>query len=189
MARLLWPLAADYPVATGVAVALFAGYAIPFVLLVRRLDFLEREHPLLLGTAGAWGGLVAVVAAAPADVALQHLLAKAFSPALAATWGPALAAPTVEEPLKVLGVLAIALATRSQINSVVDGMVYGALVGLGFQVVEDLLYAVNATALAGRGDSVPPVVDTFLLRGFLGGLWSHTLFSAVAGAGVAYLLV
>jgi protease PrsW len=189
VARLLWPLATGYPIATGVAVALFAGYAVPFVVLIRRLDFLEREHPLLLGSAGAWGALVAVAAAAPADVALQHLLARGFSPALVATWGPALAAPTVEEPLKVLGVLAIAFATRSQINSMVDGMVYGALAGLGFQVVEDILYAVNATALAGRGDTVPPVVSAFLLRGFLGGLWSHTLFSAVAGAGVAYVLV
>jgi hypothetical protein len=32
------------------------------------------------------------------------------------------------------------------------------------------------------------VIGSFLLRGFLGGLWSHTLFSALAGAGVAYVV-
>jgi hypothetical protein len=33
------------------------------------------------------------------------------------------------------------------------------------------------------------VVATIFLRGFLAGLWSHTLFSALAGAGVGYLVV
>ncbi len=43
--------------------------------------------------------------------------------------------------------------------------------------------------MAGQGDQVGPVVVTFFLRGFLAGLWSHTLFSALAGAGVAYFVV
>jgi hypothetical protein len=72
---------------------------------------------------------------------------------------------------------------------VLDGVVYGALVGLGFQVVENVVYAVNAVALRGNGDQMAPVVSTFFLRGFLAGLWSHTLFSALAGAGVAYVVV
>ena len=45
----------------------------------------------------------------------------------------------------------IVLIARAQVNSVLDGMVYGALVGLGFQVVEDIVYAVNAVAVAGTG--------------------------------------
>ena len=80
----------------------------------------------------------------------------------------------------------IALLAGSQINSVLDGFVYGALAGLGFQVVENIVFALNAVDLAGAGDRGGPVVATFLLRGFLGGLWSHTLFTALAGAGVAY---
>jgi hypothetical protein len=32
-------------------------------------------------------------------------------------------------------------------------------------------------------------VVTFFLRGFIAGLWSHTLFSALAGAGVAFFVV
>jgi hypothetical protein len=67
--------------------------------------------------------------------------------------------------------------------------VYGALVGLGFQVVEDILFAVNAVAVQAGSDRLGPVVVTFLLRGFLGGLWSHTLFTGMAGAGVAYALI
>jgi RsiW-degrading membrane proteinase PrsW (M82 family) len=178
--------ARGYPVAAGTAIGLFALYAVPFVLVVRGLDFFEREPPLLLLAAFGWGGLVATATALPGDAAGHDLLAKLVSPGFAASWGPAVAGPTVEELAKTLGVVIIVLIAKAQVNSVVDGLVYGAFVGLGFQVVENVVYALNAVALAGRGDRVAPVIGTFLLRGFLGGLWSHTLFSALAGAGVAF---
>lgn len=178
-----------YPAATLTAVALFALYAVPFWIFVGALDYLEREPPLLLATAFAWGALVATSSAIPGSMAIHNLLAKLRSPEFAASWGPAIAGPTVEEVVKTLGIVAIVLIARAQVNSVLDGVVYGALVGLGFQVVENIVHAVNAVALAGAGDEVGPVVATFLLRGFLAGLWSHALFGALAGAGVAYVVV
>jgi RsiW-degrading membrane proteinase PrsW (M82 family) len=179
----------EFPVATGTAVTLFALYAVPFLIFVAALDYLEREPPLLLATALAWGGLVATTISIRGVAAVHNLLAKLVSPAFAAEWGSALAGPTVEEVAKALGVVAIVLVAKAQVNSVLDGVVYGALVGLGFQVVENLAYAVNAVAMGGRGDTAAPVVATFLLRGFLFGLWSHTLFTALAGAGIGYLVV
>jgi protease PrsW len=178
-----------YPTATIVAAVLFTLYAVPFVIVARSIDFLEREPNLLLAGAAGWGGLVATTTAISGNSAVHDLLAKLVSPTFAASWGPAISAPAIEELLKTLGVVVIALVARKQINSVVDGAVYGAFVGLGFQVVEDFIYAVNAVAIAGRGDRVGPVIVTFFLRGFLAGLWSHTLFSALAGAGVAYFVV
>lgn len=179
----------EYPVAATTALVLFALYAVPFVIFVRAVDYLEREPPLLLATAFGWGGLVATSAALSGTPALHELLAKTVSPGFAASWGPALAGPTTEEILKLLGVVVIALVAGRQINSVLDGFVYGALVGLGFQVVENVVFALNAVDLAGGGDRAGPVVATFLMRGFLGGLWSHTLFTALAGAGIAYVVV
>jgi RsiW-degrading membrane proteinase PrsW (M82 family) len=178
-----------YPKATAVAVGLFLVYAVPFVLLVRVIDYLEREPVLLQGAAVAWGGLVATSAAISGSTAVQDILAKLATPRFATDWGPAVGGVAIEEILKVLGVVMIALLARSRINSMVDGFVYGALVGLGFQVVEDVVFAVNAVAVSSGTDQVGPVVATFLLRGFLGGLWSHTLFTALSGAGVAYFLV
>lgn len=180
---------AEYPVATTAALALFAVYAVPFWLFVSALDYMEREPPLLLAIAFGWGGLVATTVSAPGSIAIQNMLAKLHSPAFAAAWGSAIAGPTVEEIVKTLGIVAIVLIARAQINSVLDGVIYGSLVGLGFQVVEDVVYAVSAVAAAGRGDDVGPVVATFFVRGFLAGLWSHTLFSALAGAGVASAVV
>jgi protease PrsW len=178
-----------YPVATLAAIALFALYAVPFWFLIGALDYLEREPPLLMATAFAWGALVATSNAIPGSTALHDILAKTVSPEFSADWGPAIAGPTVEEVLKTLGVVAVVLIARAQVNSVLDGVVYGALVGLGFEIVEDIVYAVSAVALAGGGDRVAPVVATFFLRGFLAGLWSHMLFSALAGAGIGYLVV
>ena len=178
-----------YPTATFTATVLFALLAVPFWLFLADLDFLEPEPVAMQVMAFAWGGLVATSVSIPASAALEDLVAKLGSPGLAADWGAALAGPTVEEIAKTLGIVAIVLIARTQINSVLDGVVYGAMVGLGFQIVEDIVFALGAVALAGRGDSVQPVVATFLLRGFLSGVWSHTLFGALAGAGLGYLVV
>ncbi|HEY0533006.1 MAG TPA: PrsW family intramembrane metalloprotease [Actinoplanes sp.] len=178
-----------YPLATATSVALFALLAVPFWFFVTELDFLEREPTGLLVLAFAWGGLVATAVSIPGSAALEDLVAKLGSPHLAADWGAALAGPTVEEIAKTLGVVAIVLIARAQINSVLDGIVYGAMVGLGFQIVEDVVFSLAAVSLAGQGDRVQPVVATFLVRGFLSGIWSHTLFGALGGAGLGYLVV
>ncbi|HEX5741218.1 MAG TPA: PrsW family intramembrane metalloprotease [Pilimelia sp.] len=178
-----------FPVATTVAVLVFALYAVPFWSALASLDYLEREPAPLLAAAFAWGGLVATSLAFAGTPAAHNLLAKLASPGFAAAWGPAVAGATVEEIAKVLGVWAILLLAADRVNSVLDGFIFGALVGLGFQVVENVVYAIGAVALSGRGDQVDPVVTTLLLRGLLGGLWSHTLFTGLAGAGIGYLVV
>lgn len=180
---------ARFPAATITAIVLFALYAVPFWWFIASMDFMEREPPLLMATGFFWGAIVSTTTAMPGNRALLGLTAKLVSPDFAMVWGPAIASPFVEELLKALGLVMIILVARKQINSVLDGMVYGALIGLGFQVVENIFYALNAVEMRNAGDQVGPVVATFFLRGFLAGLWSHTLFSALAGAGIAWFLV
>ncbi|GGK95447.1 PrsW family intramembrane metalloprotease [Mangrovihabitans endophyticus] len=182
-------LGTEYPRAMLTATVLFALLAVPFWWFVVELDFLEREPAALLTMAFGWGAFVATSVSLPGGAALDDLVAKLGSPTLAADWGAALASPTVEEIAKAAGIAAIALVARGHVNSVLDGVVYGAMVGLGFQIVEDIVYALGAVALAGQGDEAQPVIATFLLRGFLAGVWSHTLFSALAGAGIGFLVV
>jgi RsiW-degrading membrane proteinase PrsW (M82 family) len=180
---------ADFPVATITASVLFTLYAVPFIVLLRMIDYLEREPARLQAMAALWGGLVATATAVSGGAAVQNLMAKLGSPALAAQWGQAVSGAAVEELVKVAGVIAIALVAPSHINGVVDGFVYGALVGLGFQTVENIAFSLNAVASDVGADAVGPVIATLLVRGFLSGLWSHTLFTGLAGAGVAYALV
>jgi RsiW-degrading membrane proteinase PrsW (M82 family) len=178
-----------YPLAMTTAFVMFGMYAVPFVLFIVNLDHLEREPPILLATAFTWGAVVVTATAVPGNVAADNLVAKLLSPRFAAMWGPALAGPTVEETLKFLGVLVIALLATAQVNSVVDGMVYGAMVGLGYQVMENVSYAAMAVQATGTGDRVEPVFTTFIARGIFAGPWSHTVFTALAGAGVGYAVV
>jgi protease PrsW len=189
VAAMVAPALIRYPRATSTAIVLFGLYAVPFVAFLVNLDYLEREPPVLLSTAFAWGALVVTAAAVPGDRAADDLVAKLISPRFAGAWGPALAGPTVEETLKFLGVVVIALIATAQVNSIVDGFVYGGMVGLGYQVVENIGYATTAVATTGTGDRVDPVFGVFIARGFLAGPWSHTVFTALAGAGVGYAVV
>ena len=61
---------ADYPVATAAALGLFTLYAVPFLIFVAALDYLEREPPLLHGDGVPWGGLVATSTAIRGNAAL-----------------------------------------------------------------------------------------------------------------------
>ncbi len=132
-----------FPVATVVAAALFILYAVPFVIVARSIDFFEPEPALLVGAAVGWGAVVATMTAISGNTAARAIVAKLVSPAFATAWGPAIIGPTLEEVLKTLGVVVIVLVARRQVNSVADGAVYGAFVGLGFQCVENFVDAVQ----------------------------------------------
>jgi hypothetical protein len=69
-----------------------------------------------------------------------------------------------------------------------DGFEYGAMIGLGFTVVEDVSYFINAVAAApGMVDQSGPVLDTFFVRVVAGGLYGHVLFTGLTGLGFTYI--
>jgi protease PrsW len=175
-----------FPVGGVLAIVVFTLYTIPFVWFIRRRDLFEPEPPVLLGVAFGWGALVATGGALAGNVAIAGLVAKWGGLTFAAEWTAAIAAPITEEVLKTLGVVVIAVLVKRAIGSTLDGMVYGAMVGLGFQVVENVVYCFNAIFLSGGESEVVPVVQMFVARGLLSGLWSHAMYSGLAGAGVGY---
>ena len=93
---------------------------------------------------------------------------------------PAVIAPLSEDTSRLLGVLLLlVLASRSRITAL-DGAVLGFLVGTGFEVMENLLYAVQA---GGGGESL----RSMLLRSLFGfGL--HPMWTAISGAVLAACL-
>lgn len=86
-----------------------------------------------------------------------------------------------EESLKLLGVAALFLLPRARLVSALDGLFRGAVLGLGFLVVEDYIYTVQQSA--GVGD----VVGFLVSRGFVAGLFAHASYTAptarILGAG------
>jgi protease PrsW len=134
-----------------------------------------------------WGATAATGCALLANQGLTGLWAKAAGVAFASNWSAALTAPVNEELLKVAGVVLIVLAAPRAIRGPLDGMIYGALTGLGFQVMENFTYALNNIPLTGATNPAAAVAISTVVRVGLTALGSHWAMTAVAGAGVGYL--
>ncbi|MDA1361147.1 PrsW family intramembrane metalloprotease [Glycomyces luteolus] len=123
---------------------------------------------------------------------MNGLLLAAWSRVLglegAGDWAAALTAPVNEEAVKAAGVMLLACVSTRLVRSTADGFVYGALVGFGFQLMENFTYGLNGVALAGGVDPVAATGQVLWVRILLTGIGSHWTMSAVAGAGIGYLV-
>lgn len=85
-------------------------------------------------------------------------------------------APFTEEFTKMIGIVAVA-SVRRHTDEVVDGIIYGAVIGLGFSATENLFYELQAMA------SGQAFLTTTVARTFSSSLL-HMTASAVAGYGI-----
>ena len=95
-----------------------------------------------------------------------------------------ISAPIVEELAKALGVLLLFWLLRPEFDNMRDGLVYGALVGLGFTWYEAALYVVNVYAKIG----VAAYGLQLGARYALFGLGGHALFTGLFGASLGFAL-
>jgi RsiW-degrading membrane proteinase PrsW (M82 family) len=170
------------------SVALLALYVVPVGIAIWLLDLYEREPISLVLAAFVWGGVIATGLAVTINTSLIEVVAKLFGPSFAQTWGVAIVPPPVEETLKYLGVVTILLIARNEIDDVLDGFVYGAVVGLGFAAVENVQYFIQAVANSGGADQIGPVLGMFFLRSLLIGAYMHVMWTGLTGAGLAYFV-
>jgi RsiW-degrading membrane proteinase PrsW (M82 family) len=155
-------------------------YAVPMFLLIYFLDLYEREPLSLVFGALLWGAFTATALSIISSSGWESLAFDLLGES-ALEWGAAVIAPPVEEILKGCGVVFIALIARSEIDDLLDGFVYGAMVGLGFTVVEDVLYFIGVF-----GGSIGGVLEGFFIRVVASGLYGHVLYSGLFGMAVAY---
>jgi len=135
-----------------------------------------------------WGGFAATGAmAANANSAIIALYGKVFGQVWALNWGAGLAAPFTEETAKGSGLLLlIALAPR-QVRTAFDGLILGAFIGLGFQIIEDISYAMTSAGTQFGANQIGASIGTIVLR-MVSGVAAHILYSAIFCAGLVYLL-
>jgi protease PrsW len=135
-----------------------------------------------------WGGFAATwTMAANANNAILALYVKAFGQAWTLDWGASLAAPFTEETAKGAGLLLlIALAPR-HVRTAFDGAILGAFIGLGFQIVEDIEYAMTSAGSQFGANQIGASIDTIMVR-MVSGVAPHILYSAIFCAGLIYLL-
>ena len=175
-----------YPGAWLLSVVLLAITAIPAAVVIYRFDQFEPEPVSMILAAVLWGGLVAISFAGLTNTYFLDLLQNVMSPSAFQSWGAAIVAPFDEELYKGAGLLILFLIARDEIGGVMDGLVYGAMIGLGFQTVENIQYFVHAAANSHGGGQITPVLSSFVLRVLISGVYSHTLFTALTGFGFAY---
>jgi protease PrsW len=134
-----------------------------------------------------WGGVVALAFAAIVNTAFLTFLQRIMSTRSVDAWGASIVAPIDEEFYKGAGLVMIYLIARHEIDGLMDGLVYGAMIGLGFQVMEDIQYFVHAAAQT-QGGGIGAVIGTFFVRVLIAGLYSHMLFTGLTGFGFAYFI-
>jgi RsiW-degrading membrane proteinase PrsW (M82 family) len=151
-----------------------------YVAVVWWLDRYEKEPLSLLAVAFAWGVLPAAALSIIAEVVLDVPLRLLPAPAAQLISASAVA-PAVEEVFKALILLTIVLGHYVQFDDVLDGIVYGALVGFGFAMTENLLYFFSAWSEGSPGQWGAVV----FLRAVLFGL-NHAFFTSIIGAGLGH---
>ena len=173
------------------ALVLAAVAALPALAVLRYLDRRERESWLLLLGLLLFGAVVSTgLALVLNEVAMPSFIGYLAAhgaagsglddPQVRAYLAAGFVAPVVEEPVKVLAIVLVLIFLRGEFDGVRDGLVYGALVGLGFNIAETALYVVQGYVVTGQA----PYVDQLLTRFVFLGLNGHVLFSAIAGAGI-----
>jgi protease PrsW len=155
------------------------------IALVLWADRLEPEPRGNLAFAFGWGAGIAALTALIINTAdLEYVT----MPALGASTGEYVAAtfgaPVVEETLKGLVLIGLLWRRRAELDGPTDGIIYAAMVGLGFAMIENVGYYINALVTPERG-GIALLGSTFVLRGLLSPLL-HPIFTSMTGLGVAY---
>jgi RsiW-degrading membrane proteinase PrsW (M82 family) len=164
--------------------ALFFGFVPMFLLaaFINWLDRYEKEPKLLLGAAFVWGVVIAGGGAYILNTAFGiTIYAVTGSESMAEFGTTSFVAPIIEEGLKGLAVLVVFLMFRKEFDSVLDGIVYGAVTAMGFAAIENVLYIYRNGYLESGWEGFWVLV---FIRVVVVGMM-HPFFTAFTGIGLA----
>ncbi len=138
----------------------------------------EREPKWLVSMAFLWGAIPAIVVSLMGELAFGATLIGEPGSLAASVVESALIAPVVEELAKGLAILLIFHFFRREFDGVLDGLIYGALVGFGFAMTENFFYFIGAFDEGGFASLSMIIV----LRSVIFGL-NHALYTGLTGMG------
>src|SRR5919202_1725318 len=147
-----------------------------YVTLVLWLDRYEPEPSWMLATAFFWGALVAVFFAIVINSVGVALVGALSDEGTARFYGMVVSAPVVEETAKALVLVALFLWRRDEFDGVTDGIIYAAMVGLGFAMTENVKYY-------GEAVLAHNALGVFIVRGLFSP-FAHPLFTGMTGVGL-----
>src|SRR6266568_788607 len=173
---------AEYGVSSVLAaIVIPAVPAIGIFLLVNFIDRYEHEPWFLRIAAFLWGAIIAIPPALFIERRVDGMLTNLLGPNTSEVVRSALQglnAGITEETIKGLGLLLLFFILRDEFDNITDGIVYAALIGAGFAMVENFRYF----AVDFKQFSVFLIVYRIVL-GWLG----HSTFTACFGASLGYV--
>ena len=152
--------------------------AVPYTAALLWLDRNEKEPVWLLATAFVWGAVVATAYSGIANTVFQGLATSVTGEDMLAGYLTAsISAPLVEEFTKGIALVAIFIVFGHEFDNALDGVVYGAMVGMGFAWFENITYYMMHT------DGAADMLKLAYLRGVLNGVSTHATFTGLTGLG------
>ncbi len=143
------------------------------------VDRYEREPIWLVIVAFLWGAIPAIVVSLIGELAIGTPFVAASDSVAGPLVGSAVVAPVVEELAKGVALWAIYRFYRQEFDGVLDGLIYGALIGFGFAMTENFLYFIGAFSQGG----LITLSLVIYLRSIVFGL-NHAFYTALFGLGL-----
>jgi RsiW-degrading membrane proteinase PrsW (M82 family) len=155
--------------------------ALIYAAIVLRLDRYEIEPLRAVLACFTWGAVGAILFSVAAGLLFQFAVEETLGAQAAEVSSVVIGAPLVEESFKGIAVLAVLIFARDEIDSTLDGLVYGALVGVGFAMTENILYFGQAYLEGGFREFGTLVLGRAVLGGF-----GHPAYTAITGAAIGW---
>jgi RsiW-degrading membrane proteinase PrsW (M82 family) len=168
-----------------VAVAIL-GALIPtagYVLLLWWIDRYEKEPVGLLAVAFLWGAGPAAILSIVLEIAFAAPVS-ALGPEslLGRLLSASVGAPIIEESAKGIALIFLLLVVPKAFDDVLDGIVFGAMIGFGFAMTEDIVaYFVPILTKHGLGAGLINIFLRTVVFGF-----NHAFWTGLVGVGVGY---
>jgi RsiW-degrading membrane proteinase PrsW (M82 family) len=144
--------------------------------IIRAVDRHEPEPMRRLVRVFLWGGFIAIPLAS-AGIAAVDLIRDALDrPELSQGVRNVILAPVFEELAKGFALVLVLRRSRSDLDGLLDGIIYAMAVGFGFAFMENIVYYTGAIASEGFRAGL----QEFILRGMLGA-FMHPIYTSVLG--------
>jgi len=167
----------------GVFLSLLAG-VVPtaiYAAVIWWFDRYEKEPLWLLAVTFLWGAIPAIVLALIVELILGVPVSVLGEGLLADVVESGGVAPVIEEIAKAIALLGLFVFLRREFDNVLDGIIYGALVGFGFAMTENVLYFLGSLFTEGWAEWGMVV----FLRAIVFGL-NHAFFTSLTGAALGF---
>ncbi len=152
--------------------------AIPALVAMWLVDRMDRKRPEPVGTRRlvAFFGMISVIPALILEILVGSTLGEQVAPAMTyqgASFKAFVIAAAIEEGCKIMVVYWV-VWKRPEFDERMDGIVYASRAGLGFALVENVMYLLQQETLGGQ-------LQTWILRAVLA-VPGHAMWTGMIGA-------